>query len=211
MSIELQLPEHADETEVTIIGETIVFCRLGLDHGENPLTSSEGLGHIWSFLRKHRNQVRGQSHADELLADPDVVPLGYFEHGNSLWFPRNERPLGTEGDFRWDGVHFAGVWVPDKATREAYDEKVHGDRKTWMVVQARGACGIYTAWCNGEVYYAQIVAHKLRRSSNGTSLDELRDYRNETPLFEESCGGFYGDEAKEFFTEMLPSLEKVIA
>lgn len=71
--------------------------------------------------------------------------LGYFEHGNCLWFRRNKRPAGTEGDFRWDGVDLAGILVwehpPDEMGARTYEDR--GKDADAFLTE-------YTAWANGE-------------------------------------------------------------
>lgn len=41
----------------------------------------------------------------------EIQFLGYYEHGDCVWFLEGEGGPGT--DCQFDGVKFAGVWVPD--------------------------------------------------------------------------------------------------
>jgi len=91
--------------------------------------------------------------------------LGYFEHGNCIWFLKDERPLGTEGDFRWDGVSVAGVLVWEQPVRNL-GAKTYEDRAD----DARRFVETYTNWANGECYGYMIEPEG------------------------ESCGGFFSAE-----------------
>lgn len=126
--------------------------------------------------------------------DSDCIPLGYFEHGNCIWHVTGDIPRGTEGDYRWDGVGFAGLWEPDEyvlnAAEELGLEPGSNERDAWMRKQAKSACETYTAWCNGWVYWYFVKIYKARQH-NGVILDQRSDYRLDEPLHEDSCGGYY--------------------
>lgn len=128
------------------------------DHdAENPC-DSDGWK-LYSFGRKHVNF----KHPDEFgvlrdgtsskvgfrrkLEVGTAFVLGYFEHGNSCWFHADERPAGTEGDFRWDGVAVSGVLVWEQPVRNL-GPKTFDERKA----DARNFLKSYTAWANGECY-----------------------------------------------------------
>lgn len=159
-------------------------------HPENPLECMDGQGEIRSFNSRHRNNVRSQEEADSLMeANPHHVKLSYFEHGNCVWSVMGEKALGTEGDWRWDGVDFAGLWLPDKDCLENIKAQVDAellsiptpenaaDRAQLFRAKAReyarGVCEMYTQWCNGDVYGYDIV------DANGDDV-------------EGGCWGFYG-------------------
>ena len=129
--------------------------------------------------------------------DTDCIPLGYFEHGLCDWHVSGEIPPGTAGDYRWDGVRVAGVWEPDEhiVAQADYEGLEPGSLKRyrWMREQARSACDIYTKWCNGWVYWYRVEVHRARHR-NGHLLNEQDDYRYDTPLAEDSCGGFFEDD-----------------
>ena len=154
---------------------------------DNPLEDMDAQGRIYSFSRKHVSCI------DEALP-PNVadlpkfldrkfgkglwVLLSYFEHGNCLWFPKaDERTRSMlSGDFRWDGVTTAGVWVPDKCLKDDLRaamkrNKLTRDQQLWQ--WAKEACDLFTCYCNGEAYcYAVEV--------QGEELD--------------SCGGYWGND-----------------
>lgn len=75
--------------------------------------------------------------------------LGYFEHGNSVWFLADEPPLGVE--FRWDGVRVAGLLEFAGDGRRA--PRSYEERRKW----ARDYLRTYTQWANGEVYWFQAT------------------------------------------------------
>lgn len=180
--------------KATILGDVIVFVTLAHDPDtENP-TDGDGMGKIHSLGRHHINRIDYEDALDMLRDDPDAVALSYFEHGNCIWSAGGDKPRGTEGDWQWDGVDFAGVWQPDKCVRESYDEKLHGDRREWFRAQAASTCEEYTKWVNGECYWYGVEAFDVRRDDEGEPYDELNDYRRVSPRFEDSCGGFIGHE-----------------
>lgn len=114
---------------------------------------------LYSFCTKHVNfrhpdefGIRRDGTTDKLgfrrkLEVGTAFVLGYFEHGQSLWFHADERPAGTEGDFRWDGVGVAGVLVWEQPVSDL-GPKSFDDRKD----DARRFLDGYTAWANGECY-----------------------------------------------------------
>lgn len=186
------LPQNQG-TKTTIIGNRILFVQSTYDEDcGNPLEDCDGIGAIWSASTKHRNYTSFEDLKDILDADHDAVALSYYEHGNSFWMVMGGQRASTPGiEFQWDGVRFAGVWVPDKDVRESYTGQDNLTRPQWMAQQAESACEQYTAWCNGDCWRYSVEVFKLRKSS-GTPLAMKDDYRYETPEYEDSCCGFIG-------------------
>ena len=104
--------------------------------------------------------------------------LGYFEHGNCLWFLSGERPFGTEGDFRWDGVDVAGVIIwnhpPDRIGAKTYEDREQ---------DARSFLESYTSWANGECYGFDVRVHEI--------CDACSQEKNDSETID-GCYGFYG-------------------
>ena len=91
----------------------------------NPLEDMDCMGSIYSFGRRHNNFI-DREHAEMLLEEygKDVVFLSYFEHGLCKWGVAGS--MGNMPDFQWDGVSYAGLWIPDKyliEEAEKLDEK----------------------------------------------------------------------------------------
>ena len=88
------------------------------DDCQNPLENCDGMGSIHSFSRKHSNHKTPEEIqsgvADSVLRL--TVLLSYFEHGQCRWGVAGT--MSGMADFRWDGVGFAGMWVPDKSCLE---------------------------------------------------------------------------------------------
>lgn len=141
---------------------------------------------LHSFSRKHVNfkhpdefGVRRDGTSDKIgfwrkLEVGTAFILGYFEHGNSMWFHADERPAGTEGDFRWDGVSVAGVLVWEQPVNDL-GPKSYDDRKA----DARQFLKTYTAWCNGEAYGYSI------EDEDGESVDSCFGFFDVEHMFEE--------------------------
>lgn len=193
----INLPDTGiKETAYTIIGKHILFVTIEHDpYCENPCTSQDGFGTIRSLSTRHINNISIEEATELLNGDPDVIPLSYFEHGESLWMVKDEpTPAGVE--FRWDGRRFAGVWIPDACVRESYTGQDGLSRRDWMIQQAKSACEEYTDWANGRCYWYAVKLYELR-TEDGEPYTDVSDYRLVTPLDEDSCGGFIGDYVKE--------------
>jgi hypothetical protein len=194
-----KLPDR-DGTKTTIIGNRIVFVTVDHDSDcENPCTSCDGVGTVRSLSRRHINHIEYDEAKGLLEADQDVIPLSYFEHGNCAWFVMNGECSNTPGiEFQWDGVKFAGIWIPDTSVRESYTGQDGLTRRAWMVQQAESACEVYTAWVNGECYGFRVEVYKVRKDDQGEPFDSADDYRRDTPEHKDSCWGFIGwDHAKD--------------
>jgi len=143
----------------------------------NPLEEWDEMGKILSLNRRHRNF--DPAGIEAAIADPDAVPLSYFEHGLCLWSVAGELPTGAGCPF--DSVDFAGVWLPDTATLASARPYGGWTRRQFMRKRARQACEVYTLWCNGGVYGYEIT----RLSACGQCGCEQAQ-----PV--DSCWGFYG-------------------
>ena len=107
--------------------------------------------------------------------------LGYFEHGRCLWHLSGAPPLGTAGDYQWDGVALAGLLLwegkpkdlgPDLATRRKY---------------AAGTLQTYTEWCNGDVFCFALL------DDEGEVVD--------------ACGGYFGSDGEHMAQEITAACE----
>ena len=200
----INLPNDVDEPVSTKVGNYIVFVELVHDQDAMNPCDMDGMGHVWSFNRNHSNYLRDFEFPDTKDAcrtklyeqyGKDIVVLGYFEHGGSIWHVEDELPAGTEGDYQWDGVSFAGIWEPDRTILDVIPKGKHTGkaRRTWMLKQARACCETYTQWCNGEVYGYDIEAFKQRmHSDDERAFDEPDDYRFDDAVYNDSCFGYYG-------------------
>jgi hypothetical protein len=192
MTVEINLPNRPDETEHTVVGDYIVFAGIDYDSDtDNPCENWDGFGSIRSLSSSHINNISGEEAVELLQNDVDVVALSYYEHGQSLWFVKDtSAPAGVE--FQWDGVRFAGIWIPGDAVRESYTGQNGLTRREWMVKQAECACETYTQWVNGDAYGYTVTAYKVRKDDDGEVFDQLDDYRRDAEIFEDSCWGFFG-------------------
>jgi hypothetical protein len=143
----------------------------------NPLEDWSEMGTILSLNRRHVNFApdRIEAAVDD---DGDAVPLSYFEHGLCRWSVAGEPPSPLGCPF--DSVPFAGLWLPDDATRASASGYRGPERRSFLRERARQASDVYSQWCNGEVY-----AYEIRRvticSGCGEEQAEIID----------QCGGFY--------------------
>lgn len=131
----------------------------------------------YSFSRRHGNF---KDPADLGFANPMDVGLrnklragtafvlGYFEHGRGMWHISGDIPMGTQGDYRWDGCNVAGLLVFEHDPNEM-GAKTKEERKK----DAEAFLEEYNAWCNGDIY-GYVVEDR-----DGEELD--------------SCWGFIGD------------------
>lgn len=169
---------EAIETEtVEVNGQSYRITIHAETDAANPLNWSE-MGTILSLNRRHVNfDPAGVEEA--IKHNQDAVPLSYYEHCRCLWCVAGELPAGA--NCPWDAVGLAGVWLPDAETLAAARNYGGRTRQHFMRKRARQACGVYTRWCNGDVY-----GFELARIITCPSCGEEK----EEPV--ESCWGFYG-------------------
>ena len=171
------------ETEREMEAGFKVFGWLELDQDcSNPF--QDGMGMIRSLSHRHINSIDVEEAKELLKTDKMVVPLSYFEHGLSLWDVQGGSRFGSCPDKQWDGVSFAGVWIPDQCCRDNIkylSHKKHITYKAAAYEMAKQCCETYTEWANGECY-GYVV--------------ELRD-ENGTVIEEDSCWGYIGQKWAE--------------
>ena len=189
---EISFPDSTDDTTATILGQNILFIGIHYDQSPaNPCKEWDGFGEIRSLSHRHIDSIDRDEAVALIKSDPDVIPLSYFEHGNSLWMVKDlPAPAGVE--FEWDGVRFAGIWIPDRCVRESYMGQDGLSRRDWMVQQAKSACTTYTQWANGEVYGYIVDVYKARKGDFGDVVTDHDYYDHHTPIEEDSCWGYYG-------------------
>ena len=152
----------------------------------NPMEDFDGNGKIHSFNRRHYNFLDVTKHGcwtiEEAIEQLEFMfgprgthwmPLSYYEHGNSSWFPAGDQPIGVE--FQWDGTRFAGVWEMDELVRENLGDPEADGFADSAYKYCKGVCDEYTNWCNGWVY--------------GYSIEIIKPDGAES---EDSCFGFFG-------------------
>jgi len=194
----VELPDSPDSITTSQHDDMIAFVRV--DHDDSPENPCEWgtMGTIRSFSNRHINHVKSQEELNDLLeSNPDAVALSYFEHGQCRWGVMGT--MSNMPDFRWDGVEFAGIWIPEKDDVDNANALGLTDdaRAKFFEERAESACKIYTYWANGEVYGYHIRIYKIRKHESGAVLDYVGDYRHDEPIFEDSCYGFYGWEDLE--------------
>lgn len=154
--IEMELTNHPDsEPVVEETEDKILVGYLVQDEDcQNPCEDQDGMGHIRSFSNRHINNIDPQEAEILLESDPDIVPLSYFEHGQCLWDVCGGERIGGCPDMRWDGVRFAGIWIPDDCCRE--EIKLAGrskaKKRARAVELAEQCCREYTSWANGDCW-----------------------------------------------------------
>jgi len=193
-----------------IEGELIAFWDLCSDESPlNPMEDWDGFGKFVSFNSRH---ITFQ-HPNDIEQDEDMVLLSYFEHGNCLWGVKGT--MNGMPDFRWDGTDTAGVWYPDDCLRKEADmeglKKGTPERAKRMEEFAAQACETWTQYCNGEVYGYSVRIYKLLKLEDGSPVDAIGVYEDESALFQDSCYGFFGREYAEQEMEGLveDSLKKI--
>ena len=167
----------------------------------NPCEDVDGSGTIRSLSTKHINNISIEEIEDILIdkiCKEQTILLSYFEHGNCIWGVQGT--MDSMPDFKWDGVSFAGVWIPDKECiasvdiweKEAKEKNKKFNRYEKFVEMAKQACETYTSWSNGEVYGYRIELYRLQFDDDG-ALEDQSYYEDEIDLlWEDSCWGYYG-------------------
>jgi hypothetical protein len=183
-----------EQTHRLVLGERIIFARMERDEdAPNPLKDWECNGHIYSLNRRHRN-YDADAVREAMEGNPDAVALSYYEHGECLWGVAGELGKVPGVEFHFDGVEFAGVWVPDAGALENIGAVTGEERRRKLREYATGVCAAYTSYCNGECYWYSVQAYALKRDEDGTLIVEQAYYEDtQTPVVDDSCGGFLGD------------------
>lgn len=99
-------------------GTIVIGYRTADEHCSNPCTDSDGMGHVRSFDSRHINNINPDEAMALLDRDPMIVPLAYYEHGQSSWMVAGGEEWQRTPDKQWDGRSFGGVWIPDDCCRE---------------------------------------------------------------------------------------------
>jgi hypothetical protein len=168
---------QAIESETVELDGQTYRISISLDDAPpNPLEDWSEMGTILSLNRRHVNF--DPAGIGEAINDPDAVPLGYFEHGRCLWSVAGELP--PVACCPWDSMPFAGLWLPDDATRDSASGYGDPERRSFLRERARQASDVYSQWCNGEV-----SAYEIRRVTIGSGSGE------EQAEIIDRCGGFY--------------------
>ena len=201
---DINLPDSAEETVHTVIGDKVVFVTIEHDQDcPNPCTDMDGMGHVRSMSSRHINNISYEEAKALLETDVDAIALSYYEHGNSMWMVMGDQPAGVE--FQWDGRRFAGIWIPDDTCRSEGEGMEPAARRARMLEMAGECCTEYTAWANGECYGFIIKAYDVIRDDDGEPMDDINDYRRKKALYDDSCWGHIGwDYALEATKEALP-------
>ena len=193
--ISLNIPDDIDQDAATYCNGRISFLRIVHDDSpSNPMTEWDGQGEIFSLNSRHINgdaeRVR-----EEIENNSDAVPLSYYEHGNCIWGVAGELNKVPGVEFQWDGVRFAGVWIPDKLALENIGNVQGEERRAKLREYAAGICEVYSQWCNGEVYGYQLETFALELDDDGDPIEEREEYcAKHDRIEDDSCYGFYGSE-----------------
>lgn len=204
------IPEELGETSCHEHENFIVFITLYQDEAAvNPLEDSDCMGKILSSNRRHVNF--DPEAWEKLKESPDAVVLSYFEHGRSFWMPHNAPKHQFGGDWNWDGVDNAGVWVPDQPLLDAAEQEkfqTMEERREWMEKQADAACKAYNAWVNGEVYGYSVEIFYSKHSTHGELYDQLSDYRFEDHIEHDSCCGYIGSDWEYMVEQIIGAIKQ---
>lgn len=220
--IELEFPDcsfgNSTDWEGTIIenNKLIAFVAIHQDTDAiNPCEEWDGFGQIRSLSTRHMNNIsiyEVESLLEDKINQEQMIPLSYFEHGNCIWGVKGT--MSNMPDFNWDGVNFAGIWIPDKECiasvdiweKEAKEKDEQFNRNDKFKEMAEQACKTYTAYCNGEVYGYQLELYRLQNDSDG-AIEEHGNYEHLDQLFEDSCWGFYGDDIDYMKESIVDNLQ----
>lgn len=162
----------------------------------NPCKGCDGMGQVRSLSNRHIDNIDADEAVELLKNDPMVVALSYFEHGLSLWDVQGGPRFGACPDKQWDGVSFAGVWIPGDCCREEITSRLANKSAGPDAIQevarvlAAECCKEYTDWSNGNCW-GYIIE---RYNADGELIERV-----------DSCWGFIGDYSKEALREAFDS------
>ena len=195
-----ELPD-TDKVVVLTEGDLIAFIEVQNDE-DSECPNEWGNGRIVSRCTRHN------SYDDALLKKAPkaqhAIRLGYYEHGNCLWFVAGHAPAGA--DCRWDGVPDAGWWLPgNEQIKQLRKIKDTVERGAKAVEMAKDFCDVFTAYCNGEAYCATVDVYKVRKTEDGDVFDDKDDYRFDEEVSTDHCGGYfvYDDDSRYALLEFI--------
>lgn len=119
---------------------------------------------VRSFSNRHVNFTHPDSFDMDEVEAGRAFLLSYYEHGNCIWKLNEDSPFTCP----WDSVGVAGIvrWNGTDTLEQNFDTPEQ------IKDSARSFVEVYTKWCNGEVYYYDII--------------------NDEGVTVEACGGFIG-------------------
>lgn len=209
MTTTLNIPDLL-HTETTNVGnDRIAFAKIEPDQDPlNPMEEDDSNGKLYSFSFKHRYYIgnNAEERIAELEQSPNVVKLGFFSHGHSVWFvsPDEEfAPPVTPGiEFRWDGRRYAGLWEADENAIENIDaiakDQPDKPRRQIVVEYAAAVCEEYTKYINGQCYEYTVTVYDLLRDENGEIIDEEDHYEaHGNEVYRDASAGYYDEESLE--------------
>jgi hypothetical protein len=116
------LEDRSDHVDTATTDTHVIVGQLFPEEdASHPLEDCDGMGRIYSFSSRYRNGI-DQDEAKRLMKENRyALPLSYYEHGNCLWDVQGGPQISRCPDMQWDGVRFAGLWVPDACIKETAD------------------------------------------------------------------------------------------
>lgn len=137
-----------------------------------------------------------EKHMDhEHVLHPDyIATLSYYEHGLCKWMVGSSTVPDYGG---FDTVGVAGViaWKDQKSKQEYHEWMSNAEKLSYERYKERLAEVLdavveeYTAWCNGETYWFEVLEWDPEEEDYSIDVD--------------SCGGYIGDYVKDAALECL--------
>lgn len=87
---------------------------------ENPLTSCDGMGHIYhAHIKRQGNKNESQLYEEACETDSCAILLDIYNHGGCCYAIHNSAEARNFPDQQWDVSHGGAVWVPDTDARQS--------------------------------------------------------------------------------------------
>ena len=188
-------------TPAILVPRSPVVVTIG--HSDSDSPSNEDGWTLYSANLRHTNYRDPREFTDDhgylniglrrQLKVGTAFILGYFEHGAYAdWHLNAERPMGTEGDYKWDGTSGAGILIWEQDVNDM-GAKSREDRAK----DARGFLDTYNDWCNGQVFWFAV-----KRVGDCGECGKERDLEDL-----EGFGDFYGSYIESMFEEIRGATE----
>lgn len=150
---------------------------------------------LWSSIMDRAKALADKEVEARVVGDSYAVMLNYRDHGNYGADASVSTPSSSISQQGWSSLDKSdGVWLPDDHLRKELEKLPYHEAMQRALQCAEHATQLFSSWANGEVYRYDIKAYELAFDEDGEPITDKDHYIDEEPLYEDSCGDYYGEE-----------------
>ncbi len=152
---------------------------------------------LWSDIEQRAKELIEKDLDSRVQGDKYAVQLSYIDgYSKTIKVSYFSSPMHQSG---WSAMEQSdGVWVPDHDLRAELEKLPYHEAMAKARSVAESTATMVAAYISGEVYWYRLCVFPLEFDEDDEPIDSLSYYEDEvgaTPLFDENCAGFYGDES----------------